>query len=489
VLVWVVFTPAILRALGHEGFAVWALFFALTGYLAALDLGLVQGTLRHVAAARQRGELSEAGAFATLGVGGYLTLSVFWLVIAVVFREPILGVLRIPPSQTSAASFALIAGAGVFALAGAANVAIAALQAFDRFDLANRVTLTLSLVQALGIVLVLRRGWGLPGLVINVAVGWAAGGCLAVWLLGRSVAGFHWSSPRRAMKHVREVVAFGGPLQLAGATSVIHAHLDKFLLSALVALSAVTPYELGSRVLITILTIPQLLLLAMLPAASAMHAAGDQERMRTLYHRGTHYLHATAAVTIAVLIASADRLYGTWLGPGHADAALVLRGLAIASMFVIATGMASITARAVGRTDIEAGYGVATVALHVALSLALMPAFGLRGALIASGVASVATSLVFVLLVARALGWSAREVLWGPNIPPALALIAGAAAGWALDRALPAASGIAAWGLLAIVCVAAAGVTAAVLIASGFFRWREARALLDAGLMPREGRT
>ena len=50
--VWTLLVPHLLRGLGAEGFALWSLFFALTGYLSALDLGFSQGTLRHVAAAR-----------------------------------------------------------------------------------------------------------------------------------------------------------------------------------------------------------------------------------------------------------------------------------------------------------------------------------------------------------------------------------------------------------------------------------------------------
>jgi O-antigen/teichoic acid export membrane protein len=267
-------------------------------------------------------------------------------------------------------------------------------------------------------------------------------------------------------------------MQLAGAMSVVHTHLDKFLLSAWVALQAVTPYELGSRVLVSVLTLPQILLLAMLPAASVMHAAGDTARLHRLYERGTHYLHAASAITIAVLIGSADRLYATWTGPGHDTAALVLRALAVASAFAMATGMASITARAIGRTDLEAGYGMSTVVLHLLLSIVAVPAWGLVGALVASGVATVVTSIVFVARVARHVNLSRDEVLVRPNAMPALALVVGALAAWGLDRLLPAASGAAGWLLLVIVSAVAASAATAILVLSGFLRWREALALI-----------
>ena len=480
-LVWVFLTPPILRALGVEGFAIWALFFALTGYFAAMDLGLVQGTLRHVAAARERGAHGEAGAFATLGVLGFIILGILWLALALLLRHPLMGWLRIPPSQVAVAGFAMVSGAAVFTLAGCANVAMATLQGYDRFDLANRVSLLVTAQQAVGILVVLRSGWGLWGLVVNVGVGWAVGLLAGLVVLRRAVPAFRWIRSRSLSAHVREVLLFGGPMQLASLMSVVHTHLDKFLLPAFVALSAVTPYELGSRVVGSIQTFPQMLLLAMLPAASALHTAGDRARLRELYERGDRYLLTATALVVAVLIGAAGRLFAAWLGPGHADASLVLRGLSLAAGIALATGMASVSARAIGRTDLEAWFGSIVVSLHLGLSLLLLPRLGLSGAVFAFLVANLVGSACFLVMVGRALKWRAPEVLVKPHVVPLLAAAAGVSAGLAVDRALPVAAGAPAWVLLALVAGVAGVATLVVLVATGYFRWREARSLLVSG--------
>ena len=478
VLVWVLFTPPILRALGAEGFAVWALFFALTGYFAALDFGFVQGTLRHVAAARERGAHDEAGAFVTLGMLGFLSLGIVWMALAVLLRASLLAWLHIPASQSAAAGFAILAGALVFTFAGCANVVLATFQGYDRFGLANLVSLLVTLQQAVGILVVLRRGWGLWGLVANVGVGWVFGFLLALVMLARMVPEFRWRGARSSLVHAREALAFGGPMQLASLMAVVHAQADKFLLPVFVTLAAVTPYELGSRVLGSVMTFPQLLLLAMLPAAAALHAAGESGQLRKLYQRGDRYVLTVAAVALAVLIGSADRLCATWLGPGHADAALVLRGLSLAAGFVLATGMASVTARAVGRTDLEAWFGGISVVLHVVLSVLLLPRLGLRGTLVAVFVANLVGSSIFLLMVGRVLRWSAWDMLVRPHGVPLLATLAGVAVGVGLDRLLLAPGGFVAWMLLAVVAAAAGLVALGVAVATGYLRWREVRALL-----------
>ncbi len=481
---WWVLTPLVLRALGADGFAVWALFFALTGYLAALDLGLVQGTLRHVAAARQRGEAREAAAFVTLGALGFVVLGVAWLALVLALQAPLLAWLQVPASQLAAATFAMRAGAVVFVLAGLANVLMAALQGHDRFADANALSLVVVVVQAIGVLVALQQGAGLPGLVLAVGAGWAVGSLAGVVVLRRAVAGPVFASWARSRGHVREALAFGGPMQLAGMLSMLHVQLDKFLLPGMVALAAVTPYELGSRVPGSLQTFPLMLLLALLPAAASLHAAGDRTRLHELFRRGSRYLLTATAMLVAGLVVVADRLFEVWLGPGHAEAALVMRGVTLATGLALSTGMGTVAVRAIGRTDLEAGFAAIVLGLHLALSRVLIPAHGLSGAVVALLVANAIACPVFMFRMATALGWSRREVLIAVPGVPLLATLVGVGASLGVDRALTA-SGVAGWWGVAGVAVSGATGALAVAIATGHLPWRELRALLTPA--PREG--
>lgn len=474
---WWWLTPLVLRALGADGFAVWALFFALTGYLAALDLGLVQGTLRHVAAARQRGDQREAAAFVTLGALGFVGLGALWGALVLVLRAPLLAWLQVPEAQVAAADFAMRGGALVFVLAGLANLMMAALQGHDRFDLANALSLVVVTVHAAGVLLALRMGAGLPGLVVAVGAGWAVGAIAGAIVLRSRVPGACFVGWGVARAHVREALAFGGPMQLAGMLSMLHVQLDKFLLPGMVALAAVTPYELGSRVPGSLQTFPLMLLLAMLPAAASLHAAGDRTRLRELFLRGSRYLLMATAVLVAALFVVADRLFAVWLGPGHSEAAMVMRGVTLATGLALSTGMGTVAVRAIGRTDLEAAFAAIVLGLHLALSRALIPAQGLSGAVLALLVANAIACPVFMFRMAGALGWSRREVLLAVPARPLAALIVGLAASASADRAL-AMLGVDGWA--GVAGVAASGALGALLVGvmSGQLPWHELRALL-----------
>lgn len=477
-LVWLVLTPSILHGLGSEGFAVWSLFFAVTGYLAALDFGLAQGTLRHVAAAHERGEEGSGGAFATLAVLGYVILAAVWLVAVLLLRDTLLGWLRIPAEMRGVTAFAMTAGALVFACSGLANVAMAALQGLGRFDVANRVLLVVVAQQAIGIPIVLYAGWGLPGLVVNVGIGWALGFLLGLWRLAKDTPDFRWESPGRSMPHWREALRFGGPIQLANVFTVVHSQLDKFLLPRFVSLAAVTPYELAYRAIIGAFALPQLLVLALIPVAAALHAAGHYQRLRELYVRANRYVLVVAGAALAAALGGADRLFSVWLGAGHADAALALRALAISTALWTATVTAVAVARGIGRTDIEAWFTAVSLVSHTALSLVLLPRYGFEGALVAIVVSNLIGAALMLALLGGALGWPRSTLMLEPLGVPLVSLVAGGTAALAVDRLLPQAHGLLGWLLLALVGGAGAVVAVVVALGTRYVQWQEAVAIL-----------
>ena len=460
VLLWLVFTPRILRALGTGGYAIWSLFFALTGYLSAFDLGLVQGTLRHVAGARARDAHEEAGAFATLGVLGFFTLGLAWIALLGLLGDLALRLLHVPPAQAGVARFALIAGGAAFALAGVVNVVTSVLQAYGRFDLANSVAVAITIFQGLGILLALRFGLGIRGLVLGMMASWLLGLLCASLLLRLNIRDLRWSSWPRARPHLREALAFGGPMQLAGIFSAVHLQLDKFLLGAFIALAAITPYDLGARVAISASVFPQFLLLAVLPTAAAFHATQERERLRELYRRGARFVLSAGAVVLAVVLGAGSRVFVAWLGPGHEDSATVLRALALGFAVALTTGMGTTLVRGIGRPDVEARFAGVVAGSHLLLSLVLIPGWGLRGALVAWVVSNAAGAVYFLTRFRSLFGWTRREVLLTPHLVPALAVTAGWLSAMALDRVMPASSGIVAW----IAAAALGGVSALVVL-------------------------
>ncbi|MGH7742592.1 MAG: lipopolysaccharide biosynthesis protein [Candidatus Eiseniibacteriota bacterium] len=325
---------------------------------------------------------------------------------------------------------------------------------------------------------VLKRHGVLEGLVLTVAAGWVLAVLLGLFTLSATARDFRWTSPRKSAAALPAAMRFGGPLQVTTLLWTVNQQVDKLLLARYLSLAAVATYELGARVATSAFTFPHLLLAAALPAASALHARANDTRLRELHDRLGRYVLTAAAITAACLLGCADRLYAVWLGPGHAESALVLRWLTAGRAMLLAAGAASVIARAIGRTALETWYHVIGLTLHVSLALLLLPRIGIAGVVIAGACGYLGGSVLFVALVARARHWRVAPLLGWPHAVPTVAVLAGTLAGLAIDRALPAATGLAGWVSLGTTAAAGALVALGTTFAFRYIHWREARELL-----------
>jgi len=479
ILAWLLLTPSLVRALGPEGFGVWSLFYALAGWMGSLDLGFAQVALRYGAAARARGAGNEAGEYATLAVLGYGALGIVWLLLVLALREPVLDILHIHGDARAWARLAFLAGAPVFLLSGVTNTTAALLQAWDRFDLANVVTLTVSLVQVAALLVALRQPETFAACLLAVIVGWLVALALGLVLVARGAPGLRWGTVSQARSRLPEAMGFGMPLQLANGIAVMHQQLGKVLLVRMLSLASVVPYELGLRVSTACSTFSQLLLVAMIPEASALHAQAAADRLRELHRRAGRFVTGLAAVVTAALVGSAPSLFAAWLGHPEPDAALALRGLALAAFAAVAGGVSSAIARGVGRTSIELEWSALALALHAGLGVLLVPRLGLAGALAAITVANLVGALWLALRLTRDQHWPAAHALWEPFVFPALAIAAGFAAGASVERALHSP-----WVALVASSGVAGVVPLGVLLATRHVAWGELTRLARRGVAP-----
>lgn len=477
-IVWLVVTPVILRELGAEGFAIWSLYFGLTSWIGALDLGFSQLALRQVAAARARDDHAEAGEFASLAAVGYLLFGIGWLALAPLLDGPVLDLLRVDGAMRPAAEFAFFAAPAAFALGGAGLTCVMVLQAYERFDLAAIATLSITLTQAVGILWALAYGAALQGVVSAVLIAYAAGGILAIVLIAFGAHGFRWASPARAWHRWRAAVAFGGPLQLANVLAVSHQQVDKLLLARFASLALVAPYELGLRLATTMSSIPQLALSAVAPVAAAMHAREEHARSQVLYHRADRYVMAITALMAAMMLGAGPRLLEAWLGHHDPQADIALVGLVLAAVFALATSTAAVMVRSAGRTDLEAALSAVALATHLTVAFVLVPRYALLGAVAATLIGNVVACLFFLARVSRVMHWDLGRTLIGGWGLPTLALGVGMAAGRLLAPMLPATGGLAGWALAATVAAVSGLVCSGVLLLAGSVSIREIRDLV-----------
>jgi len=140
------------------------------------------------------------------------------------------------------------------------------------------------------------------------------------------------------------------------------------------------------------------------PSVSERHGANDHRAIERLVSRSFFYGFAIAIPLVVGALVFAEPVLGIF-GPEFAEAAWVLRGLALVALLVTAIQPFEFAFPAVNRPGLAVRILLVEVIVNVALDLLLIPFYGVLGALIATAAAYVC-GLVVALLTYRQLGYA-----------------------------------------------------------------------------------
>ena len=448
--------PIMIHGLGTERFGVLAIVWMVLTYVA--ELGFGPTTQRYAAEALGGGRSHELGAIiwttarlqVAVGAAEGLALAAItpWLVTSV---------LNIPPAMTSEARNCFFVLAAAIPLLGLAKSFRGLVEAAQRFDLALAVHLPLTagsyVVAAVGAA----RGWSLLA-VFGVILIARLISVPANFMMARRALPDISFKPTAHGAGLRELVTFAGWVSLSGLLSPLLVYIDRFIVGALLTMSAVTfyaaPYELVARLVL----IPGSILGALYPAFSQLAGQRDREQAEQLAARSVNLMVVLLGPVIILARAGARDGLPLWLGPEYAvQSAAALQILAVGVLVNAAAHVPFGLLQSIARPDVPARFHLIELPIHIIVAWVLISRFGITGAAAAwTG----RTMLDAGLLFAAA---SRMKVLRAPalseaNLPTTLAILTAAGA-----AAILAAAFIVSPGARITLAAAVVGVTAALL--------------------------
>lgn len=224
---------------------------------------------------------------------------------------------------------------------------------------------------------------------------------LAYWLVtrkyGRPILIASWSSLRQTM---RDAV----PYALSLFCYQLYSRTDVVLLGFLLGAAAAGVYNVAYRVIFLLLFIPHFASVSLLPLASRLYTSSGKE-LEVLYHRSLRLI-----ILIGLPIAS-----GVWLiapdlivlifGEAFAESASVLRILAGMLFLSFINRTLSVFLMACDR-QLESTKSHWTAAwANVVGNLLLIPAFGIKGAAVATLISEAVLVALFAVRLRAVLGW------------------------------------------------------------------------------------
>jgi O-antigen/teichoic acid export membrane protein len=429
----ILLTPFIWNHLTPGEFGVWVILSAifLESYT-LLDLGFGAAFVKYISAFHAHEDYERINKVLFSGIVFYLLLGTLVIGIGFAVRGLVFSFLNISSAET-AYLFALMA-------CSVGNLGMMFLSVFrgvQRMDKSNAIEIGVSILNALGIVLVLSAGWGLSGLAANALVS-------AVILLVAS-----WFSVKRAMPRIsiglhfdgallREMFGYGAQILVSRLGSIVSFRLDKLIVARYLGMATVPFYEFSARLSSMARAVPLLMMSALIPATSELGARNDKEKIIQTYLMTSRYVALIAVGLVAFVALEAESLLRLWLGTGVERSVVLVQILIIGYGANVLAGPASQTGAGVGHPEFDMRSTILLTLLTPILGVALVREFGVAG--VAAGT-SIALCVAAVYLLAafhrNYLGKSVGQLLRNVHLRPMAAAVLAILAVFVFHRAFP----------------------------------------------------
>jgi O-antigen/teichoic acid export membrane protein len=405
-------TPVMLDHLGEERFGFYVLIIAFVGYLVTLDLGLSVTLSRNIALYAAQGRWHAVRQLMTIGVTSYLVLGLFLSPLLIWLDDAIIAALDLSTDLRSDAFHVLWWSYALIFLSLSTSTFRSLLIGLQRMRAIALSDTVAQLAFAVSVVWLLSASKGLDGILIA--------SYLRVVLLALVLGA-------TSLRHVRPmfsitversvlqgVLSFSGWMQVNNLCALVSLEIDRLLIGAFVSVRSVSHYEVANRLATIVRVFPLQFLAALLPAATEIHAEGDESRLNKVYAHATRLVALLTFGLAGLLIGAATPLFEIWLGRTVPDATNILVLLIVAFCVNNMTGVGTILVRAIGKPRYESQYAILSTVSNVVLTVALAPTYGLYGIVAGTVISTVLGSVYFLVTFhrLRALPW--RTTLLAP---------------------------------------------------------------------------
>jgi O-antigen/teichoic acid export membrane protein len=421
---WFFLTPFILHRLGPVNYGLWALVGSVVAYGSLLDLGITGAVIKYVAEYHAKGQIAQARNLVATALWLYSALGLITIVISAAIAPAFPYIFNVPPDERwTASQLVLLMGLGIgVSIPCAAPISV--LKGLQRFDLANAVSVTAVLLSAAGIAVVLLLGGGVLGLATVGIFVTLIMPLPSIWLIKRIAPElqFGW----RGVSHqlVRPVLSFASSLFLMNIAGHLQTKSGGMVIGAFLPLSAVTPYAIAGRLSEVAQILTDQFMKVILPLASALHAADDRTRMRSLYITSTRLTLAILLPVACILIVLARSILTVWLGTEYESYAHLLVILTCASCIDASQWPAGAVLQGMARHRPLAFMWFGAALANVALSIVLVTHFGLTGVALGTLLPTVVVCFGLILPYAmRVIGVTKTQLVMEVFLPVLLPTI------------------------------------------------------------------
>lgn len=394
-------TPYIIKHLGKQEFGIWALVGVISSYAQLSDFGITESLVKFMAEYQARNDAERINKLINTAFTVYLLLSVtccflFLLVLPYVVEK----VMNIPQPLQSKALHVFTIAIVLFSINMIMGVFGSLIIGFQRMGYSNLISLCSTVLTAVGTVFFLYNGYGLAGLIYNnfiVTMFVVLANVLAARHLfpQMRINPFAWFSKEILAK----IFDFSWKVQITNITQLMIFQIDRVLLSHYLGLESVSYYEVANRIATQARSFVASIFSPMIPAASALHATEENDKVAGLYRRSFKYMTIAAVPFSILVIVLAHPFIRVWMGPHFETSAITLQLLMGAYMMNLMTGPGSFILSGINKPHVSMRSSVLAGITNLILCLLFVRWIGYYGIILGILISIVTSGCYFLWMV------------------------------------------------------------------------------------------
>jgi len=371
--------PLLIEGFGKERFGLLAIIWMGVGYFTLFDMGFGRALTKLIADRLGTGNTDDIGSLVWTALSIILFCGIAGAVIVGFFAAPIaLHVLNVETALQAEGVAALQTLAlGIPAVVVSAGL-IGVLEAHQRFATITAVRIPLGVMTFIGPLITLQ---------FTISLVWATAALIIARLLALCGFFFFAATVRPELKqpahpkkkHVFPLFQFGGWLTVTNVIGPLMVYFDRFLIGALLTMTAVTYYVTPYEVVYRLQILPNAMMLVLFPALTTALTV-DKQRLTAIYAQASKILLLLMLPVLSAFFLLAPEALEIWLGPDFRRMSTsVVQWMAVGMLTNTLARLPFTVLQSAGRPDLVAKTHLAELIPYAALLWIFTNRFGVAG--------------------------------------------------------------------------------------------------------------
>lgn len=381
-------SPFLVHSLGDETYGLWILVLSLTGYMGLLDLGLKVAVVRYVSRLNAVGDIRGLNGILSTGLSIYCSVSGVIVLLTIGLYSFSEVFLKVTAGMLPTAKVVLLITGMNVAVALPVSVFGGILAGLQRYDVSNKIQISLLAIGTPIIVWIISNGFGIIALGLVHLGRQIVSGILMAIFAHRECPGLRFRRDLIRVDTAKSLYGYGGFILLNNLAMYLLFYSGEVLTGLLINAAAVTYYAIGGTLVRYLASIIGSMTQVLHPFASDQEARGNTKGLQKAIIVGTKVCLLIALPVGIAYILMGKSFIGLWMGPSYAETAGgVLTILAVGRIIWLAQSSTGNILLGVGKHRLLTSLNLVTGLIGIVVSLALGNTYGVYGVALGSSIA------------------------------------------------------------------------------------------------------